>query len=214
MEKVYNINVGELIILPDTEYKTFLNLGNKVVINKTVKSIYNNATNFKSPIKLTEGNYNTNQLLQKNISKPDFKTLILGPMTKIKITYSNSKVDNIANLKSSMISSSNLVLNNHSEDSIYVSQANIEIKNLGNNILNIEVINLYNIDSNKELNDYSNFAINLQKSKKLAYFSPLPVPSINKNIPQNKQCMKLDKFLILLILTILIGYLIFNFSKK
>ncbi len=212
MEKIYNINVGELIILPDTDYKTFLNLGNKVVINKTIKSIYDNATDFKTPIKLSEGNYNTNKLLEKNISKPDFKTLILGPMTKIKITYSNSKVDNISNLQSSMISSSNLVLNNHSEDSIYVSQANIDIKNLGNNLLNIEVINLYNVDSNREINDYNDFVMNLQKSNKLASFSPLPI--VNKNIPEKKQCMKLDKFFIYLLLTILIVYLIFNLSKN
>ncbi len=206
MEKNYNINDGELIILLDVDYNTFLNLGNKIVINKNIKSIYNSATNFKAPIKFVEGNYDTSELNKKNIIKPDFKTLILGPMTKIKITYSNS------NLNSR--STSDLVLNNHSKDSIYVSQANINIKNIGDSLLNIKVINLNNVpNSNSEIVEFNNLVSNLEKTNRIASFSRIESPQII--VPEKKkQCMKLDKFLIYLILTILIIYLIFNLSKK
>ncbi len=205
MEKNYNINDGELIILLDVDYNTFLNLGNKIVINKNIKSIYNSATNFKAPIKFVEGNYDTSELNKKNIIKPDFKTLILGPMTKIKITYSNS------NLNSR--STSDLVLNNHSKDSIYVSQANINIKNIGDSLLNIKVINLNNVpNSNSEIVEFNNLVSNLEKTNRIASFSRIESPKII--VPEKKQCMKLDKFLIYLILTILIIYLIFNLSKK
>lgn len=207
MNKTFNINDGEIMILKDTSYDEFLKNGNKIVTNQKINPIYSNVTNKEIPIRLAEGNYNSAKLTDNKIYTPNFQTLILGPMTKIEITYADSKIESRHNYKSDQKVSSNLVLSNLSPNTISVYQTkDIYITDLGNSIMNIKVMN--ERKNPNALNQYKSHQKWEQKLKETGQVAEI------SELKKEKPCMNLGVFLTYITIFLIIMYILSKVIKK
>ena len=206
MNKTFNINDGEIMILKDTNYDDFLKNGNKIVVNqKNLDSVYENISNKEIPIRLTEGLYDSKKLADNQIHTPNFKTLILGPMTKIEITYGDTKSDYGARHRSEKRINSNMVLSNLSPNSYSSYETkNLYITDLGNSIMSIKVFNERNNPNAKnELNKHNDWIKQLELDNK-----PAEIINNFENENSESKCMNLGTFVLYLTVFLLILYII------
>jgi hypothetical protein len=211
MNKTFNINEGEIMILKDINYDDFLKNGNKIVINqKNLDSIYEKTSNNEIPIRLTEGSYDSKKLNENQIHTPNFKTLILGPMTKIEITYGDSKSEYGARRRSEQRISSNMVLSNLSPNSLTSYETKkFYVTDLGNSIMSIKISNeRNNPNAQKELFQHNKWVKKLELNGQPA--------EIIYDEEENKEskCMNLGTFILYLTMFLLLIYIVRKYFNK
>jgi len=210
MNNVFNLNEGEILILKETNYDDFIKNGNKIVINKpNINPVYKNLTNKEIPIKLVEGSYDSKKLTDNKIYNPSFQTLILGPMTKIEISYADSRVSSSSHGRSENKVSSTVVLSNLSKNTTSnYSTEQIYLTDLGNSIMSIKVINQSkNPNANNEHIEHNKWIKKLEDEG--SSFEILDKDSIKE-----KPCMRLDLFILYLFLfSVIVSFLFILYRK-
>jgi len=233
MSKLFNIKNGEVYIFKNDCYSLFEDSGGSFTINDKIvrQNKKKNFVNPEIPIKLSTGKHDAIQLYKKKIFDGLFKSIILGPMTKThlyfgpkfdtkKLVLVNHSYDEILVMDCADLKKYDLVDKVYSIEVIDEIQKFLPIKseNIPEDIiesaLNPEDIlkklgysdlEIYNNDFNTNKDD-----INQNDEPNIGQLDISQDNIIRENFSANsdKDCIKMEHFLIMIALIILIFYLI------